>query len=72
MNRDEHLAWCKQRASQYLDLNDPKKAWMSFATDMAKHDELRNHPALKLGIQLLISGQIAQVSAMRKFIQDFS
>nr|WP_322714200.1 hypothetical protein [Nostoc sp. ChiSLP03a]MDZ8215425.1 hypothetical protein [Nostoc sp. ChiSLP03a] len=72
MNRAEHLSWCKQRALQYLDLNDPEQAWTSFLSDMTKHDELKNHPALTLGIRLLISGHIAEVSAMRKFIQDFN
>jgi hypothetical protein len=71
MNRDEYLAWCKQRASAYLDRNNATAAWTSFISDMSKHDELKHHPALELGNKLFFSGQLTTVTIMGKFIQDF-
>lgn len=71
MNRTEHLSWCKQRASEFLDRGEVVNAWKSFLSDMQKHDELKNHPGLELGQQLFLSGRINTVMLMGKFIQDF-
>ena len=39
MNRDEHLAWCKGRALEYLDQHDVKNAIASMMSDMKEHPE---------------------------------
>ncbi len=68
ISRDEHLRWCKERASEYLEQNNVVNAWNSFLSDMTKHDELRCHIGLGIGQQLFISGRMVDVA---KFIQDF-
>jgi hypothetical protein len=39
MTRKEHLAWCKQRALEYLDRGDLTNALASMISDMRKHPE---------------------------------
>lgn len=39
--REEHLAWCKKRALEYLDHGDIQGAFSSFASDMGKHPETK-------------------------------
>lgn len=69
MNRtyDEHLAWCKQRALEYLP-GDPNQAFASMASDMNKHDETRGHAGLEMGIMLLMTNTLGN---MRSFIEGF-
>ncbi len=65
MTRAEHLAWCKRRALEYLP-DDPDQAFASMASDLSKHDETRGHAAMKLGMMLLVSGNMPD---MRTFIE---
>lgn len=69
MTREEHLQWCKDRAIEYLDIGDEKKAWASFASDMKKHSETANHLAMELGVTLMVTDNVRD---MRKFIEDFN
>jgi hypothetical protein len=39
--RDEHLAWCKARALEYLDHGDLAQAVTSMTSDLGKHPETR-------------------------------
>lgn len=39
MNRAEHLAWCKQRAHEYVALGDLGGAMASMISDLGKHEE---------------------------------
>jgi len=68
MTRAEHLAWCKERALEYLP-DDPNQAFASMASDMNKHDETRGHAGLELGTLLLLTGNVGD---MRKFIEGFN
>jgi len=72
MERQEHLAWCKNRALQYVDAGDINQAWASMVSDMCKHDETKEHSAIMLGSQLMLSGQLNSPDAMRKFIKGFN
>lgn len=45
MTRAEHLAWCKQRATEYVQAGDLRNAVASMGSDMRKHPET-NTPAL--------------------------
>ena len=38
MTRDEHLTWCKERALEYLKINDYDNAINSMASDLQKHE----------------------------------
>lgn len=46
MTRDEHLAWAKKRALEYLDAGDVVQAVTSMGSDLDKHPELRANPSL--------------------------
>lgn len=72
MTRNEHLDWCKQRATEYLDQGDIKGALASMMSDLQKHDETRNHAGVQLGMMLLISGNLETEQAMRDFILGFN
>lgn len=40
MTRQEHIAWCKERAIQEMDFSkDPKQAVISMMSDLNKHPE---------------------------------
>ena len=41
MTRDEHLAWCKKRALEYLDRGDLQNAIASMGSDLDKHEDFR-------------------------------
>lgn len=43
-SRDEHLAWAKQRAREYLDQGDHVNALASFFSDLGKHEETAKIP----------------------------
>lgn len=70
--REEHLAWCKQRALDYCDLGDVNQAFASMASDMDKHPETKGHVAINLGLGLLLSGNLSNPEAMRNFIEGFN
>lgn len=70
--RAEHLAWCKERALQYVDEGDLTNAYASMASDMGKHEETRDHPAIGLGMMLMVTGDLSTPDEMRKFIEGFN
>ncbi len=70
--RAEYVAWAKRRALEYLDVGEIEQAYTSMASDLQQHDELRNHPAIQLGLLLLLGGHLSTVREMRKFIEDFN
>lgn len=41
------------------------------ASDLNKHEDTRDHGGMKLGIVLLMSGQLKTKIEMRKFIEGF-
>jgi len=72
MNRQQHLEWCKTRALEYLDRGDITGAYSSFISDMNKHDELKEHSALQLGMMLILGGHLSTFTAMKEFIEGFN
>jgi hypothetical protein len=73
MTRDEHLAWCKQRALEYLDNNDPRNAFTSMLSDLCKHPELENHPGTRIGAAfMLMPGWIDNHYEIRRWIVGFN
>lgn len=69
--REEHLAWCKKRALEYVDHGDVQNAFASMASDLDKHEATRGHAGSRLGMMMLMSGQLASPDAMRRFIEGF-
>jgi hypothetical protein len=72
MTREEHLAWCKQRALEYVERGDAVNAWASMASDLSKHAETEKHSAITLGTMMLMGGHLNSPQAMRKFIEGFN
>lgn len=69
--RDEHLAWCKQRALVYVDRGDLQNAFASMASDLRKHELTENHAGAQIGIMMLLGGQLDTAHDMRKWIEGF-
>jgi len=70
--REEHLEWSKRRALEYVELGDLRQAFASMASDLSKHPETRDHSACKLGIMMLMAGQLTTKNEMRRFIEGFN
>ena len=72
-SRAEHLQWCKDRAIEILDNGgNVQDAYTSFISDMGKHLETMNHPAIEMGFMMLVSGFNQTSNEMKKFINDFN
>jgi hypothetical protein len=71
-SRADHLAWCKKRALEYVDTNDLPQAFSSMASDLGKHPETKDHPAIGLGMSLLANGHLKTAEKMREFILGFN
>jgi hypothetical protein len=72
MTRKEHIDWAKERALEYADSGDLQGAFASFQSDMAKHDETRNHITLPLFSQLYIGEHLNTPEKMRDCIEGFN
>ena len=71
MTRAEHLAWCKQRALEYLP-HDPQQAFQSMCSDLNKHDETRGHIGVELGMMQMMGGHLDTPDRMRHWIEGFN
>lgn len=72
MTREEHLAWCKKRAHEYLDQGDLQNAVASMMSDMQKHPETAfdNGDAMsQLGLFSAMSGDR---QAVKRYIDGFN
>jgi len=72
MTREEHIEWCKTRALKYCDAVDHVQAFSSMVSDLGKHPDTRKHPAIQLGMAMLMGGRLSSQSAMRTFIEGFN
>lgn len=72
MNRQEHLQWAKDRATEYVKRGELKDAYASMVSDLTKHSELEDHAAISLGVSLMMIGDLATPSSMQKFIDGFN
>lgn len=74
MNREEHMEWAKKRALRelYAGGEGIQNAYASMASDLQKHKETEKHPALGIGLQLLMIGKLNSITEMEKFIKGFN
>lgn len=72
MSRAEHVAWCKQRALEYVDAGDLQNALASMGSDLNKHPETANHPGIKLGLMLMMTGNLSTRDEMRRHIEGYN
>ena len=70
--REDHLAWCKERALEYVDAGEPEKAMASLISDLGKHPETAKHLGGELGNMLFLSGNLSRLEEIRKFIEGFN
>jgi hypothetical protein len=72
VTRDEHLAWCKQRAIQYLETGDLAGAAASMISDLGKWKEPLYDPMLLN--TLAMDGIMFRktVPQMRNWIEGFN
>lgn len=72
MTRDEHLAWCKERALELLDAGELAESFNSMLSDLRKHPELENHAGAMLGLMQRMGGFLDSPHAMRRWITGFN
>ncbi len=72
MDRQEHLAWCKKRALEYVNDGDLTQAYASMMSDLKKHPETADHLGMRLGAQMMLAGLLNTPEEMRKFIEGFN
>jgi hypothetical protein len=71
MTRDEHLAWCKKRALEYVDIGELDNAVASMGSDLNKHEGTNNpanHSLVMLGLMYVMDKDAA---AVRRWIEGF-
>jgi hypothetical protein len=68
--RDEHLAWCKKRALEYLDRGEIVNAIASMGSDLTKHEELKNI-GLNMGPMGLFYAMNGDFDGARRWIEGF-
>ena len=69
----EHVQWCKQRALEYAKRGELGNALNSLASDLGKHPDTageRYAQVVRLGMSLMLSGQLSTNQAMREFIEE--
>jgi hypothetical protein len=72
VKRAEHLQWAKDRAIEYVKRDELGNAYASMMSDLNKHPDTRNHPALLIGTQLLITGNLNTPEQMKHFIEGIN
>ena len=72
MNRVEHLEWCKQRALEYVEIGDLDNAVTSMLSDLTKHPKTADHVGIRLGMMMLIAGQLSTEIQVKNFITGFN
>lgn len=70
--REEHLAWCKSRATEIAATGDLVGAYASMVSDLNKHPETEGHEAIQLGMMLQMGGHLSSIDEMSKFIDGFN
>lgn len=69
MERDEYLAWCKDRAMVYWRAGDMVSAVTSLMSDLKEREDLRPSQAMNmLALETLVADDVWLV---RDFIQGF-
>jgi hypothetical protein len=75
VTRAEHLAWCKQRALEYVDRGDLAQALASMISDLGKHPDTRSSVlagAIIAPLEFTNANNSAHVHQVRKWIEGFN
>lgn len=70
----EHLAWCKERAMEYVNAGDNTQAFASMCSDIGKHPETaaRHQSTNQLGMSMLMAGHLGTKQQMTDWIQGYN
>lgn len=71
MTREEHLAWCKQRALAYADRGEVANAVASMCSDLRKHPETEDHAGATVLTLLAAGGLLDRPGELRRQIEGF-
>jgi len=71
MTADQHLAWCKQRAREYLDRGDLASAVASMMSDLGEHPGTKNICGPVLAAYGIAAVKTGDITAVRRFIEGF-
>ena len=71
MNQDEHIAWAKERALEYLDRGDRTGAVTSMLSDLQKHEETKGIGKAMQTYGLFLLMNQKPDSDIRRFIEGF-
>lgn len=71
MTREQHLAWCKQRALEYVDAGDLAQAVASMDSDLRKHPETDFMLSPLVGVGLLYVAN-KDAAGVRYWINGFT
>src|ERR1044072_5501294 len=69
--RDEHLAWAKQRALDYLDRSDLVNAVASMCSDLQDHKDFEPSEIAYLTASAVIHVQRNDAAGVRRWIEGF-
>lgn len=70
--REEHLAWCKQRALEYIDRGQINEGLTSMMSDMSKHPETASPALDQLTVGLMMVGALSTREEARRHINGFN
>lgn len=68
--RAGHLAWCKDRANEYVDAGDGAEAIASMISDLGKHDETSSSQTLAFQLSMVIDRN--DLAAVRNWVDGFN
>lgn len=71
-SRAEHLAWCKQRALEYVDQGDLTSAVASMGSDLQKHEDFRRGAYRTLTMVGILYASKHDSAAVRRWIEGFN
>ena len=70
--REEHLAFCKKRALEYVAIGELQNALNSMMSDLTRHPETKDHDGIALCISLELIGALNTRHDVEKFINGFN
>ena len=72
MTRSEHMAWCKQRALEYVEVDDPSQAVASMLSDLGKHEETAKVTRMGFALTMIDMDIHTDTAKARKWIEGFN
>lgn len=72
MTRAEHLAWCKERALEYIDRGQVTEGLTSMMSDMSKHPETASPALDQMTVGLMLIGALRTVAEARRHIEGYN